>query len=284
MNITQLLNGIALGALYTVLSSGLALVYGLRGVMNLAHGAKYMLGAYLAYAFAAEFGFWVALVLAPICLAVVGVAFEALALRRLQNRGHLELALVTLGIAMIAENLIVRKWGRQTLAIRLPESLSGSTTLVGVTYPTYRLFLIVVGLGSTLLLMGWLRRSRIGLYVRAASHDGETTAMMGVNIDRVSIVVVALSAAFAGLAGVLAGAYLAIEPGMGGEILVTALIVVVIGGLGSIGGAIAAAMGLGMLEAIGSVYVPELAALLPYVALIGVLVWRPMGLAGTRST
>lgn len=282
MNVTQVLNGIALGALYTVLATGLALVYGLRGVMNLAHGGLYMLGAYLSYALADATSFWVALLVAPLCLAVVGCLLEYTALRPLQRRSMLELALITLGLALILEHVVVRIWGRQTLSVRVPSMLQGSTDLLGVTYPTYRLFLIAVGLGLTLALMVWLRRSRIGLYVRAASQEGEITAMMGVNIDRVSTLVVALSAAFAGLAGVLASAYLAVEPSMGGDILITSLIVVVIGGLGSIGGAVAAGMGLGMLQTIGTVVIPELAALVPYLVLIAVLVWRPMGLAGKR--
>lgn len=282
MNITQVLNGIALGALYTVLAAGLALVYGLRGVMNLAHGGLYMFGAYLAYALARSANFWVALVVAPLALAVVGCLLEYFALRPLQRRSLLELALITLGLAFILENIVVRIWGRQTLSVALPSALQGSTELLGVTYPKYRLFLVAVGLGLTLVLMVWLRRSRIGLFVRAASQEGEITAMMGVDIDRVSALVVALSAAFAGVAGVLASAYLAVEPGMGSDILITSLIVVVIGGLGSIGGAVAAGMGLGMLQTIGSVQVPEVAALVPYVVLIAVLVWRPMGLAGKR--
>jgi branched-chain amino acid transport system permease protein len=282
VNIAQLLNGIAFGALLMILSSGLAMIYGLRGVMNFAHGALYMLGAYLAYAFASSTSFWVALIAAPLVLALIGAALELGFFRPLQNRSHIEVGLVTFGIALIFERLITMIWGEDTYPVTAPEIISGTTTVLGVSYPTYRLFIILVAAVMTFGLVMWLRRSKIGLHIRAASHDTETSSILGINVDRVSLVVVMVGAALAGLAGTLAAPYFSVSPGMGTAILITVLIVVVVGGIGSIGGAMAAGLGLGILQVVGNVYIPSVATLVPFALLIVVLVWRPTGLAGKR--
>lgn len=280
MTIASLLNGLTYGALLMVLASGLGLMFGLRGVMNFAHGALFMLGAYLATTVAEATSFWAALLVVPAILAVIGVAAERLGFAHLVGREILEVALATFGAALVVEHLILEVWGRQDLRLPAPEAITGATSVFGTPYPTYRLFVLVVGVGLTAALLLWVRRSRIGLYVRAASHDRETTAMMGVDIDRVSMVVVAISFALAGLAGVLAGPYLGVSPGMGTAILIPSLIVVVIGGLGSVGGAAAAALGLGLLQTFGASLPPTLAVFLPFAALIVVIVARPQGLAG----
>jgi branched-chain amino acid transport system permease protein len=282
MNLAQLLNGVALGALLMILSSGLAMIYGLRGVMNFSHGALYMLGAYLAYAVTTKTSFWLALIVAPLGLAIVGAALELGFFRRLQNRSHIEVGLVTFGLALVLDRVIVLIWGDDTHPVTAPDAINGTTSVFGTDYPTYRLMIILIaGLLAAGLVL-WLRRSRTGLHIRAASHDTDTSAILGINTDRVSLVVVCLGAALAGLAGTLAAPYFSVQPGMGQAILISVLIVVVVGGIGSIGGAMIAGLGLGLIQIMGNVWLPSAAVLVPYALLIVVLLWRPTGLAGKR--
>jgi len=282
MNLAQLLNGLALGSLLMILSSGLAMIYGLRGVMNFAHGALYMGGAYLAYSVSGNISFWAALIIVPLLLAVAGAVLELVFFRHLQSRSHIEVGLITFGIALVLERLIVLYWGERTLAVPAPDVLNGTTTVFGTEYPTYRLFIIVIAVLMAVGLVLWLRFSTIGLHIRAASQDVETSAILGINVDRVSLVVVCVGAAFAGLAGTLAAPYFSVHPGMGLAILINVLIVVVIGGVGSLGGAMIAGMALGLVQTMGNVYVSSISALVPYIALVAVLVWRPTGFAGKR--
>ena len=282
MNLAQLLNGLAFGALLMILSSGLAMIYGLRGVMNFSHGALYMFGAYLAYEVTSRTSFWLALVLAPLGLALIGAALELGAFRRLQARSHIEVGLVTFGFALILDRIITLIWGDETLPVPAPDVVNGTTSFLGTDYPTYRLLIIAVAAIMAASLVLWLRRSRTGLHVRAASQDTETSAILGIDVDRVSLVVVCLGAALAGLAGTLAAPYFSVQPGMGQAILITVLIVVVVGGIGSIGGAMVAGLGLGLIQTMGTVWLPSVAVLVPYALLIVVLLWRPTGLAGKR--
>jgi branched-chain amino acid transport system permease protein len=282
VNLAQLLNGLALGALLMILSSGLAMIYGLRGVMNFSHGALYMLGAYLAYELTSRSSFWLALLIAPLGLAIVGVALELGFFRTLQNRSHIEVGLVTFGIALVLDRVIVLIWGDDTYPVAAPDAVNGTTNVFGTSYPTYRLFIILIAAAMAAILVVWLRRSRTGLHIRAASHDTETSGILGINVDRVSLVVVCLGAALAGLAGTLAAPYFSVQPGMGQAILITVLIVVVVGGIGSIGGAMVAGLLLGVITICGQVWLPSVAVLVPYALLILVLLWRPTGLAGKR--
>lgn len=282
MNFAQVLNGIALGSLLMILSSGLSMIYGLRGVTNFAHGALYMSGAYVAYSVSTSVNFWVALIAAPLVLAVVGAVLELLFFRRLQNRSHIETGLITFGLAMVLERVIVLIWGERTLSVQVPEMLSGGSSVLGITYPTYRLFVIAVAIVLAVVLILWIRRSTVGLHIRAASTDVETAAILGINVDKVSLIVVCVGTGLAGLAGALAAPYVSVQPSMGVAILITVLIVVVIGGAGSIGGAMVAGMGLGIIQTVGAIWLPSVAVLLPYAALVLVLLWRPQGLAGRR--
>lgn len=280
--IAQLLNGLALGSLYMVLSSGLAMIYGLRGVTNFAHGALYMAGAYIAFSVSANVSFWAALIVAPLCLAVIGVVLELVFFRRLQKRNHIEVGLVTFGLAMIIERLVVIIWGEQTHTVAAPDILSGSISVLGTDYPAYRIFVILAAMALAAALVLWIRFTRTGLYIRAASHNVETAAVLGINVDRVSLIVVSVGAALAGLAGALAAPYVSVNPVMGGGILIIVLIVVVIGGAGSIAGAMIAGLSLGILQTLGASWLPAVAVLVPYAALVAVLLWRPAGLAGKR--
>ncbi|MBN8756647.1 MULTISPECIES: branched-chain amino acid ABC transporter permease [unclassified Variovorax] len=281
-NIAQLANALALASLLTILASGLALIFGLRDVMNFGHGALFMLGAYLGYTFSGLFNFWAALVIVPLLLALLGVLFEYAAIRPLQRRSHMDVALVTFGLALILSQVVIKVWGTAPLSVSAPPSLAGSLDLFGHAYPAYRIFLIAMGFGTCVLLAAWLKWTRSGMHVRAVSQQPMVARMMGVNTDRLSLLVVCLGTGFAGLAGVLAGPYLSVDPAMGASILISCLIVVVIGGLGSIGGAIAAAVVFGLIQVIGALISPTLAVMAPYMLLFIVLLWRPQGLGRGR--
>jgi branched-chain amino acid transport system permease protein len=275
-------NSLALASLLIMLASGLALIYGLRDVINFGHGALYMLGAYLGYTIALVGGFWLALLVAPVLLALVGIGLELLVLRPLKNRSHIEVALVTFGLGIILGQVITFIYGGVARSVEAPAALSGSVTLFGLSYPVYRIFLIVMGLGSCALLAAWLRFTSSGLFVRAVSQDPTVARMMGINADRLSLFVTSLSAAFAGIAGVLAGPYLSVDPGMDVTMIVDCLIIVVIGGTGSIAGAIVAALLFGFVQVAGSVFLPNVAALVPYVLLMVVLLIAPGGIGRGR--
>jgi branched-chain amino acid transport system permease protein len=281
-NIAQLANALALASLLTILASGLALIFGLRDVMNFGHGALFMLGAYLGYTFSGLLNFWAALVVVPLLLAVLGVAFEYAVIRPLQKRSHMDVALVTFGLALVLSQIVIRVWGSAPLSVEAPEALAGSVDLFGQRYPSYRVFLIAVGFTTCVTLAAWLKWTRSGMYVRAVSQQPMVARMMGVNTDRLSLMVVCVGTGFAGFAGVLAGPYLSVDPGMGAGILISCLIVVVIGGLGSIGGAITAAVIYGLIQVIGSLISPTLAVMAPYLLLFFVLLFRPQGLGRGR--
>lgn len=283
MLIINLFNGLVYGALLIIMSSGLALIYGLRQVVNFAHGALYMLGAYIAFTVATHSNFWVALATAPLVMAVVGVLLDRYGFRLLQDREPLNVMLVTFGLLLILEDLVAFVWGKGNHSLFTPELLNFSVSLFGESLPAYRIGVIVVGAAVALGLTLWLRFSRIGLFVRAASTDPVTTSMQGVNTDTLSAGVVGLGAALAGLAGVVAAPFLSLSPHMSSDVLIDSFVVVVIGGLGSLAGAFAAALLLGMMQAIGAVYLPQVSVLLPFLFMIAVLVWKPSGLAGNRT-
>jgi len=281
-NVAQLANALALASLLTILASGLALIFGLRDAMNFGHGAFYMLGAYLGYSVSNRLSFWAALIVVPLLLALVGAVFELAVLRPLQKRSRMDVALITFGLALVIGPAIYKVWGTAPLSVEAPPALAGSVQLLGTMYPVYRLFLIAVGFGACVALALWLKYTRSGMHTRAVSQQPHIARMMGVNTDRLSLLVVCLGTGFAGLAGVLAGPYLSVDPGMGASILISCLIVVVVGGLGSIGGAIAAAVVYGFIQVIGTVLFPSLAVLAPYLLLFVVLLWRPQGFGRGR--
>ena len=281
-DIAQLANALALASLLTILASGLALIFGLRDVMNFAHGALYMLGAYLGFSVSKALNFWAALLIVPLLLALLGIVFELAVLRPLQKRSHMDVALVTFGLALVIGPAVHKLWGTIPLAVEAPAALAGSVQLLGTQYPAYRLFLIAAGFSTCVALAAWLKWTRSGMHTRAVSQQPHVARMMGVNTDRLSLLVVCLGTGFAGLAGVLAGPYLSVDPGMGATILISCLIVVVVGGLGSIGGAIAAAVVYGFIQVIGTVLFPSVAVLAPYLLLFIVLLWRPQGLGRGR--
>lgn len=279
----QILNGLVYGALLAIVASGLVLIYGLRRVVNFAHGSLYMLGAYISYAVSVHLGFWPGLLISVSVLAVIGYFLDRFGFRLLQDRDPLTVLLVTFGLLLIIEDIVQSIWGKQSYSISAPEVFQGTVTILGSAFPTYRLAIIGMALIVALCLVAWLRLSQVGLLVRAASIDPTTTAMQGVNTDRLGSVVVAVGAGLAGLAGVVSGPFLSLAPTMGSDVLIDSFVVVVIGGLGSFAGAFIAAMILGQVQALGAAYIPAVAALLPFILMTAVLIWRPSGIAGTRT-
>ncbi|MCP3022925.1 branched-chain amino acid ABC transporter permease [Cupriavidus basilensis] len=279
----NLFNGLVYGALLVVMCSGLALIYGLRRVVNFAHGSLYMLGAYLGYSIALQTSFWVALVAVPLAMAVLGVLLDRYGFRLLQDRDPLSVVLVTFGLLLVIEDFVQTVWGKSNLSVPAPATLSASVDLFGTPVPAYRLAVIGAGLLVALGLSLWLRYSRAGLFVRAASTDPTTTAMQGVNTDLLSAGVVGLGTALAGLAGVVAAPFLSLSPSMSSDVIIDSFVVVVVGGLGSLAGAFVAAMVLGMIQALGAVYLPDTAMLLPFLLMVAVLIWKPAGFAGSRT-
>ena len=279
----NLFNGLVYGALLIVMCSGLALIYGLRRVVNFAHGSLYMLGAYLGYSLATHSNFWVALLLAPAIMAVLGVLLDRYGFRLMQDRDPLSVVLVTFGLLLVIEDFVQTVWGKSNLSLPAPAVLSMSVDILGTPVPAYRLGVIAVGAAVALGLSLWLRYSKVGLFVRAASTDPTTTAMQGVNTDLLSAGVVGLGTALAGLAGVVAAPFLSLSPSMSSDVIIDSFVVVVVGGLGSLAGAFIAAMVLGMVQALGAVYLPDESVLLPFVLMVAVLIWKPAGFAGSRT-
>lgn len=280
--LVQVLNGLVYGGLLYIVAVGLVLIFGLRRVVNFAHGALFMVGAYVGYAIASISNFWLAIVVSVIALAILGVLLDRFVFRPLQNENHIVTVLVTFGILLVLEDVVQTIWGKDFLSMPPPELLSGTVTLFGNMFPVYRLAVIfvaaAVGIGLTL----WLRYSRIGLFVRASSVDPETTAIQGVNTDRVSMIVVAVGTGLAGLSGTVAAPLLALSPAMGSFILIESFIVVVVGGLGSFSGALLAAIVIGQIHNFGVIYLPWAATMIPFLLMVGVLIWRPTGVAGSH--
>jgi branched-chain amino acid transport system permease protein len=281
--VIHLFNGLVYGALLIVMCSGLALIYGLRRVVNFAHGSLYMLGAYLGYSIALETNFWVALVAAPAVMGLLGVALDRWGFRLLQDRDPLTVVLVTFGLLLVIEDFVQTAWGKSNLSVTTPAALNFSVDLLGTAVPAYRIAVIGVGAAVASGLTLWLRFSRAGLFVRAASTDPVTTAMQGVNTDALSALVVGVGTALAGLAGVVAAPFLSLSPSMSSDVIIDSFVVVVVGGLGSLAGAFIAAMVLGLVQALGAVWLPDTSVMLPFMLMVAILLWKPAGFAGSRT-
>jgi branched-chain amino acid transport system permease protein len=278
----HLFNGLVYGALLVVMCSGLALIYGLRRVVNFAHGSLYMLGAYIGYSVARESNFWLALAVVPTVMAMLGVVIDRWGFRLLQDRDPLAVVLVTFGGLLVIEDFVQTLWGKSNLSVSTPPALAFSVDLFGTPVPAYRIAVVCVGVAVACGLTLWLRFSRSGLYVRSSSTDPITTAMQGVNTDRLSAFVVGLGTALAGLAGVVAAPFLSLTPSMSSDVIIDSFVVVVVGGLGSLAGAFVAALVLGLVQAFGAVWLPDTSVLLPFFLMVAILLWKPAGLAGSR--
>lgn len=293
----QTLNGLQFGLMLFLLAAGLTLVFGIMDMINLAHGSLYMIGAYLiASATAASGSFWLGLAAGVAGTAVVGVLLEVTVLRRLYERDHLSQVLGTFAILLMSNEAIRMIWGSQPLALNPPAALAGPVELLpGFTYPAYRLLIIGVGLAVALLLYALVTRTRVGMQVRAGAANREMALAMGTNVRRLFTAVFAFGAALCALAGGMLGPLLAVQVGMGESILILAFVVIVIGGIGSIRGALLGALLVGMVDTGGRALIPMLfehlmgpdaaanagpavASILIYVLMAAVLFWKPQGL------
>lgn len=279
----QILNGIVYGGLLYLLAVGLVLIFGLREVVNFAHGALFMVGAYLGFSIAAMGYWWGGLLVSVVAMAIVGCALDAAVFSTLRKQDHIVTVLVTFGILLILETVVTKVWGKAYLTYPVPPLLAGTVNIGGSPFPIYRLFVIAVSVAVAVSLSVWLRYTRTGLYIRAASTNARVTSMQGINTDRLSLIVVGLGTALAGLSGVVAGPLLSLSPTMGNYILIDSFIVVVIGGLGSFAGAFVAALLIGQIHNFGAVYLPWAATVLPFMLMVGILIWRPTGFAGSRT-
>jgi branched-chain amino acid transport system permease protein len=277
----QILNGIAYGGLLYLMAVGLVFIFGLREIGNFAHGALFMLGAFVAYTFLGSF--WIGLGAAIVGLSLFGALLDIAVFRPLRGYDHIATILVTFGLLLVLESLATVVWGKDLRSIPVPPALDGAVSLAGSPFPLYRLFVIVLSLAVACGLSLWLRYTRMGLQVRAASIDPVTTAMQGANTDRLSVIVVGLGTGLAGLAGVVAAPLMTVSPSMGAGIVIESFVVVVLGGLGSFTGAFVAAMVIGQLHIFGLIYLPWAASMLPFLLMVIVLIWRPTGIAGLRS-
>ncbi|MFC4942081.1 branched-chain amino acid ABC transporter permease [Pseudonocardia sp. GCM10023141] len=279
--LVSILNGFAIGFLLFVLAVGLSLVFGMMDVLNLAHGALFLGGAYLGATFAGAGwgGFLGALGLAA-AGGLVGGAVLSLMTEPLRRRSHLDQALLTLGVALVAAEVLTIIFGDDPLAVPAPPGLDGSVTVFGATYPAYRL--VIIGIGAVLALAVYLvvDRTRVGALVRATVADREMVSALGVDNRLVKAAVFAVGSVLATTAGVLGGPIYGARPGLDATVLILALVVVVIGGLGSVRGALVGALIIGQIDTLGRVLLPDLASFILFGALALVLVLRPQGLFG----
>ncbi|MBT9385333.1 branched-chain amino acid ABC transporter permease [Pseudooceanicola sp. CBS1P-1] len=274
----QTLNALQLSMLLFLLSIGLTVIFGLMHFVNLAHGALYAAGAYVAASVSAVAGFWAGLVLAPLAVAVIGVLLYGGLIRRMRRSGPMAQVLVTFGLIFVALDLTRLIWGDIALASAMPPLLEGRLSVLGIDYPLYRLFVIGLGLVVFAALAFVLGRTQIGAMIRAGVDNDAMAACLGINVERLFFIVFCLGCALAGLAGAVAAPLLSVSPDMGLQILIPTLIVIVIGGLGSLQGAIAGSLVYGFVQTFGAVLAPGLASVLIYGLLAAILVIRPTGL------
>ena len=298
----QILNGLQLGVMLFLMAAGLTLVFGIMNLVNLAHGALYMVGAYLAtYFFQATGSFVLGVALALAGTLLVGIVTELVALRTLYERDHLDQVLATFGLILIFNELVAMLWGRAAIYSSLPTYLQGHVEIAGsFRYPLYRMLIIFVGLAVAAGLWYVVVRTRLGMLIRAGASNRTMVAALGINIRLLYTMVFGFGAALAGLAGIMAGPIYAVQPGMGELVLIQVFVVIVIGGIGSIRGALVGAVIVGVVDTLGRAFLkpflatvitptaaenagPAIASMLIYLLMAVVLALRPEGLFPSRA-
>jgi branched-subunit amino acid ABC-type transport system permease component len=282
----QLLNGLVYSMLLFTMAAGLSLIFGQMNVINLSHGAFYLLGGYIGLTAVRQFGaFWPAVVVAPLLVGLLGLVVERYLLRRMYGgERHLEQVLLTFGIALVLTDLIQWNWGAFVESVPPPSFLAGQIPFFGIRFPVYRLSLIVFGLLLALGLWLFLGRTRIGAIVRAGVTHPQMVSGLGINIQRVFAVVFATGTALAALAGVLGAPVTTLYPGLDSEILILTIVVVVVGGLGTLKGAFLGALLIGMADTFGKANFPEFSHFFIFAVMAVVLLIRPAGLFGLETT
>jgi len=296
----QLLNGLQYGVLLFLLAAGLTLVFGIMSFVNLAHGSLYMVGAYAAaLAYAASGSFALAVLAAMGAALAVGLLLEVAIVSRLYRRDHLDHVLATFGLVMFFNELVRLVWGPQPLFVQVPEVLAGTVQVFGFNYPSYRFAIIAVGLLVAIGSYWLINKTRVGMLIRAGAQNPQLVGALGVNIGLLNAMLFGVGAMLAGLAGAMAGPLLSVQSGMGEPVLITTLVVIVIGGIGSVNGALYAALIVGVVDTLGRVLLPllmrqvaersvadaagpALASMLVYLLMALVLALRPQGLFPAR--
>ncbi len=281
----QLLNAVQYGMVLFLVASGLTLVFGILGVINLAHGAFYMLGAYLAYWIAAYTGsFWLALVGGVIIAFIVGWLLEIVFVRRLYGRDHLAQVLLSFGLILMVDEIRLILFGKDVHAVAPPAFLAGSIQLTdNLSYPVYRLAICVFCLAVAAAIFIVITRTKIGMIVRAGAENREMARVLGIPFDRVNRYVFAVGIALAALGGIVVSPISTVFPGMGDGMLILSFVVVVLGGIGSVTGAAIGALLIGLTDTFGKVFFPSISSILIYVLMAAVLLWRPNGILGRRE-
>ncbi|MBI5522175.1 MAG: branched-chain amino acid ABC transporter permease [Desulfarculus sp.] len=286
MYLAQGIHGLAYGMLLFLVASGLTLIFGMMGILNIAHGAFFMLSAYLCVTVLGATGsYWLSLLIAPLGVALLGILVERFMLRRAQasGMGHIAELLLTLGVSLVLAEAVKLTWGTEGLQVNVPSALAGLVNIAGLEYPIYRLFIIVLSLVVLALLSLVLFKTRLGTIVRAAVSDPGMVSALGVNTQIVFMLVFGLGSWMAGVAGVAAAPILTVFPGLGDQIGMDAFVVVVVGGFGSLFGALLAALFLGELNAFGIQFIPKLSPVLMFSFMALVLAFKPTGLFGERE-
>ena len=276
----QLLNSVQYGLLLFMLAAGLTLIFGIMGVVNLAHGSFYMLGAYLAWWLASLSGSFTIAIIGGAALSVVfGLILERILFRFFYERDHLDQVLLTFGLIYIFEEARSILWGDDVHGVPIPQLLSASVPLTEtMSYPVYRLFMSGVCIALALALYFLISRTRLGMKIRAGAFNSDMTEALGVNIKRIHAIVFAIGVALATVAGIIAAPISSVYPNMGSQVLIMCFVVVVIGGIGSVRGALVSALLVGFVDTFGKVLLPQVAGMLVYMLMAAVLLWRPEGL------
>ena len=281
----QLMLGLVNGSFYAMLSLGLAVIFGLLGIVNFAHGALYMMGAYVAWFSLEKFGigFWGALLIAPLLVGALGVLVERTLLKRLYNIDPIYGLLLTFGLALIAEGIFRDQFGVSGQQYPVPESLQGATNLGFMVLPNYRAFVIVASLVICLSTWYTIERTRLGAYLRAGTENPKLVQAFGINVPVMVMLTYGAGAGLAAMAGVLAAPVIQITPLMGANLIIVVFAVVVIGGMGSILGSIITGLVLGLIEGLTKVFYPEASSIVVFVIMAIVLMIRPAGLFGKEA-
>jgi branched-chain amino acid transport system permease protein len=281
----QILNSVQYGAVLFLIASGLTLVFGILGVINLAHGAFYMLGAYLAYWIALMTGSFAVALFGGVMIAfVIGILLETVFVRLLYGRDHLSQVLLSFGLIMVIDEVRQLLFGKDVHSVAPPAWLSGSIQLTdNLSYPVYRLALCVFCLMAALVIFFVITRTKIGMIVRAGAENREMARVLGIKFDRVNRYVFAAGIALAALGGILIAPISTVFPGMGDGMLILSFVVVVLGGIGSVAGAAIGALLIGLTDTFGKVFFPSVSSILIYVLMAAVLLWRPSGILGRQD-
>ncbi|SHL40843.1 amino acid/amide ABC transporter membrane protein 1, HAAT family [Desulfatibacillum alkenivorans DSM 16219] len=284
MYVGQIMHGLAYGMLLFLVASGLTLIFGMMGILNLAHASFFMLSAYFCVSVIHMGGnFWLALLAAPIITAVIGVMVERFLLRGIHASGHIGELILTVGVMMVIMEAVQVFWGTDSHMISVPSALAGMVNIFGLQYPLYRLFVIFLALAILGLLVLFLFKTKMGMIIRAGVSDAEMVEALGINMPLVFMMVFAAGTWLAGVAGVAISPLLSVFPGMADQMGMDAFVVVVVGGFGSLLGAFVSALFFGLLNSFGIQFLPRIAPVLMFVFMVLVLSFKPKGLFGERE-